>query len=129
MALQNVNAKYAAKDEKGNSVLVDGEAVILEASVNYDFGDNLQAAIENCGEEAVFSNFVANAKVGLQSIIRSKLKQGLTPDQIQAIADSWKPGMVADKVQIDPAQAIKAAFNTWSPEKKAEFLAGLGIGV
>ena len=131
MAIQKVTAKYAVKDTNGNSVMIDGpegpEASVIECSVDYDFGADLNSAIEMAGAEAVFSNYVANAKVALQGIIRAKLKAGNTPEQIQAVAASWKPGMVAEKTVVDPVAAVKAAFATWTPEQKTAYLKELGV--
>lgn len=128
MAMETVEAKYQVKDKDGNVVLnEEGQPTWKQATVEYDFGDNLDSAVELAGAEAVHSNYKANAKVGLQSIVRAKLKAGLSVDQIQALVDAWKPGMVIEKTQVDPAVAIQNAFSSWSPEKQAEFLASLGV--
>lgn len=128
MAMETVKARYQVKDEEGNTVMDDdGKPMWAEAEVEYDFGDDLDGAIDLCGAETVFSNYKANATVALQGLIRSKLKAGVPADQIQEIVAAWRPGMVMEKTQVDPATAIKNAFNTWSPEKKAEFLASLGV--
>jgi len=128
MAKELVEARYQLKDENGNSILdEEGKATYAAVEVEYDFGDNLDQAVEACGEDVVFSNFKANAKVALQGIMRTKHKGALTPDQIQAVVDAWKPGMVSEKVTVDPATAIQNAFATWSDEKKATFLASLGV--
>jgi len=125
---ESIEARFQVKDENGEAV-VDGEGKALWESVcvEYDFGDDLNSATELCGSDAVFSNYKANARVALQSILRAKLKAGFTGDQIQSLVDAWKPGMVIEKTQVDPATAIKNAFATWSPEKKAAFLAELGV--
>lgn len=127
MARELVEARFQQK--AGNEVILDeyGKPVYTEVSVEYDFGENLDDAVERCGADAVFSNFKANAKVGLQGIIRGKAKAGLTPDAIQAIVDNWKPGMVIEKTQVDPESAIANAWDTWSPEKRAAFLEKLGV--
>ena len=128
MTMETVKARYQVKDEEGNTVLDgEGKPSWQEAEVEYDFGDDLDGAVDLCGAETVFSNFKANATVALQGLMRSKLKAGLGADQIAALVSAWKPGMVMEKTQVDPATAIKNAFNTWSPEKKAEFLASLGV--
>jgi hypothetical protein len=126
---ESVKARMQEKDENGNAILIEGVASWKESTVEYDFGDDLNAATELCGADVVFSQYKANATVALQSIIRSSLKAGLTPDQIQTKVSTWKPGMVMAVEKVDPQTAIKNAFATWSPEKKAEFLASLGIQV
>lgn len=128
MAKETVSARYQTKDENGNAVLdADGKAVWQETDVTFDFGDDLDQAIALCGAETVFSNYKANATVALQGVIRAKLKAGMTQDQIQALVNEWKPGTVLAKTAVDPEQAIKSAFSTWSPEKQAEFLRTLGV--
>jgi hypothetical protein len=125
-----VEAKFQLKDENGNAI-VDEEGKVQYDScvVEYDFGDDLDGAVDLCGAETVFSNYKANAKVALQGIMRSKLKAGLAEDQIQTVVDAWKPGMVAERVAVDPSTAIANAWDTWSPEKKAAFLEKLGVAV
>ncbi len=121
-----VEARFQLKDENGNTLVdEDGKVTYNSTTIEYDFGDSLDDAIEKCGADVVFSQFKANSKVALQSIVRTKLKAGLNTEQIQALADAWKPGMVIEKVTIDPAQAIQAAFATWSDEKKQEFINSL----
>ena len=128
MALETVTAKMQLKDENGNAIVdEEGKVTTQETEVTYDFGDDLSAAVELCGEDTVFSNYKANARVALQSIIRTGMKAGLSADQIQARCDAWKPGMVAERVQVDPSTAIANAWENWSDEKKAEFLAKLGV--
>ena len=127
-ALETVEARYQQKDENNNSIMdSDGKPVWADASVEYDFGDDLDQAIAKCGAEAVFSNYCANARVALQGIVRAKLKQGMDNTAIQALVNEWKPGTVLAKTVINPEDAIKNAFATWSPEKKAAFLAQLGV--
>lgn len=130
MAMETVQAKMQLKDKDDNIILdEEGKPAWTSCSVDYDFGDNLDQAIELCGPEAVHSNYKANARVGLQAIIRGKLKAGHTPETIQASVKEWRPGMVMDKVAVDPAVAIKAVFASYSPEKQAEFLKSLGVAI
>lgn len=128
MAMEQLDARYQLKDETGN-VLVDeeGKPTWAQASINYDFGDDLNQASEMFGTEVVFSLYRAQAKVAGQALIRAKLKSGLPTDQLQGVFDVWKPGMVMERVSVNPEDAVKAAFASWSPEKQAEFLAKLGV--
>lgn len=128
MAMEQLDARYQLKDENGN-VLVDeeGKPTWAQASINYDFGDDLNQASEMFGTEVVFSLYRAQAKVAGQALIRAKLKSGLPTDQLQGVFDVWKPGMVMERVSVNPEDAVKAAFASWSPEKQAEFLAKLGV--
>lgn len=127
---ETVEAKYQMKDENGNAITDDeGKVMYEEVTVEYDFGDDLDAAVALCGADVVFSQYKANAKVALQGILRAKKKAGLADAAIQTVADAWKPGMVAERTAVDPAVAIQNAFATWTDEKKANFLAKLGVQV
>lgn len=127
---QKVEARYQLKDTEGNTILdEEGKPSWAGAEVSYDFGDTLDDAVALCGKEVVHSQYMANAKVGLQAIVRAKLKAGLNSEQIQAIVDSWKPGMVTEKVTVDPFVAFSNAFKAGSPEKRAELLAMLGVEI
>lgn len=92
------------------------------ASIVINYPESFEEANEMFGEEAVLSNAFANWKVVLQSGIRSALKSGLTPDQIQAKLGSSVMGVaqVGGKVNIVDSFAAKFAMST--PEKQAELL-------
>ena len=128
MAKEVVEARYQLKDTEGNVIMdEEGKPSWRSATIEYDFGDDLDAAVALCGAETVHSNYKANSRVALQGVMRAQLKAGKTPDQITSALAAWKPGMVMEKTQIDPETAIKSAFATWSPEKQREFLANLGV--
>jgi hypothetical protein len=128
MAKELVVARFQLKDENNNAILdEEGKATWQEASVEYDFGDNLDMAVEACGADTVFSNFKANARVALQSIVRTHLKAGSDAEKIQAVANAWKPGVVAEKVTVDPKAAFMAAFASYPLEKKLELLKQFGV--
>lgn len=128
MAVERLDARFQLKDENGNvQVDEEGKPSWQSASVQFDFGDDLNQASEMFGAEVVFSLYRAQAKVAGQALIRTKLKSGLPTDQLQSIFDTWKPGMVMERVSVNPEDAIKAAFASWSLEKQAEFLAKLGV--
>lgn len=64
-------------------------------SVNYDFGDNLDEAVQKFGADVVFTKFRASAIIDLQGRIRSGLKRTgekvMTDEQIVASLANWKP--------------------------------------
>lgn len=128
MASELVSARYQVKDEEGNASLdADGKPIWEEGQVEFDFGDDLDAAVELAGTEAVHSQYVSAARVTLQGIVRSKMKSGLTMEAIQDIVSAWKPGVAVAKTAVDPATAVAAAFDSWPDEKKAAFLEQLGV--
>ena len=129
MAMEKVTAKITLKDEEGNNIKDDeGKLTYEEATVDFDFGDDLDAAVELCGDEVVFSQYCSAARVALQGVIRLKIKAGLSPDAIQDAISSWKPGMVMARTAVDPLEAVLSAAATWSPEKRQEYIDKLLAG-
>jgi len=113
MIQKEVSAKVPAKDDKPE----------MEAVVVVNFADSLDEALEMYGEEATLSNAYANWKVTLQANIRSKLKSGLTQEQIQDQLAGAKMGVAASGGRVDAQTAFIAKFKMATPEKQAEMLA------
>lgn len=72
------------------------------ATVTYDFGDNLDEAVEKFGADVVFARFKNAATVDLQALIRRHLDTApdakpKTAAEIQELATAWKPGVVTRK--------------------------------
>lgn len=72
------------------------------ATVTYDFGDNLEEAVEKFGADVVFARFKNAATVDLQALIRRHLDTApdapkKTAAEIQELATAWKPGVVTRK--------------------------------
>ncbi len=119
MANETISTK-AGKDQDSRTLVV-----------NYDFGDNLAAAIEKFSEEVVFGSFKADAKVGLQSFIRARLNATeddsealkYTDEDIVAAAADWKPGTKA-RAGADPLTKLQALLGKLTPEQKAALLEG-----
>lgn len=89
-----------------------------EATISVDLGENVQDAIARFGEEVVFSNYIANVKIGVQSGIRRYLEAGKTTEEIQQAYDSWKPGATMDRV-VDPVAALAKKMSTMTAEEQA----------
>ncbi len=111
---------------------IDGDERAV--SVEFDFGSDLDAAVEAFGEVVVFNNFVASAKVSLQGYIRA-LGASVDDDgeqvnddtAIQAKVDAWK---VPDKTgrKADKGAKIAALMESLSPEDREAILAQLNEG-
>jgi len=95
-----------------------------EATISVDFGDSLQEAVEMFGEDVVFSNFKASAKITAQAAMRRYIESGLNADQIAEKMDTWKPGVALERV-IDPIKALMGKWAKMSPEEKKELLTAL----
>lgn len=90
-------------------------------TVSYDFGDNLQHAVELFGEEVVFTNAIQSMKITLQALMRRGIDKELPDETIAAQAAAWKPGVTAQRTS-DPAATVLAKWQQMTPEKKAELL-------
>ena len=95
-------------------------------SVDYDFGDNLQEAVELFGDDVVFSRFKAAAVVDLQALIRRHLggEKPKTAEEIQALVSEWKPG-VSKRVRKSTTEKAQDLIGQMSAEEKAALLASL----
>lgn len=103
--------------------LDDGKELVGEFT--YDFGDNLQEAIEKFGEEVVYARFKAAVVVDVQGVAR-RLMSGKEPKKGKALQDAineWKPGVQRSrKSKTEKALAILEGM---SDEERQEFLDSL----
>jgi hypothetical protein len=95
-----------------------------EAKILVDLGETAEDAIARFGAEVVFSNYLANVKIGVQSAIRRYLEAGLDGDAIQAKFENYKPGVTLDRV-VDPVAALAAKLAKMTPEEQEEAFAKL----
>ena len=95
-----------------------------EATVLVDLGESVEDAISRFGGEVVFSNYLANVKIGVQSGIRRYIKAGLADADIQVKFDNYKPGVTMDRV-IDPIAAMAAKMLKMTAEEREEAFAVL----
>lgn len=109
MALTEITAKKS----------IDG--VDKTAGFAYDFGDTLEVARKKFGDEIIFSNFKANAKITAQAAIRRMLEDKKTPEEIAAKMKDWKPGVALERV-IDPVSALLGRWDSYSDEEKSAIL-------
>lgn len=98
----------------------------------YDFGENLEEAIDKYGEETVKKVFDKQAKIKLQAFIRRKLKAGLSEEEIQKEVDNWELGVtqrkskkekildVFDKLEADEKEAYIEKLIERSQSAEAE---------
>lgn len=92
-----------------------------EATVYYDFGDNLQEMVEKYGEKTVYTLAEREASRKLKSAIRRELKAGTDPENVPDRLADWRPD-VKHTVQQDPEQAAEQAFAAMSKEKQEAYL-------
>ncbi len=97
------------------------EGVEKSATISYDFGENSADAIKKFGDETVFSNFRANAKITAQGAMRRMLEDKKTPAEITERMKSWKPGVALERI-VDPVAALLGRWDSYSDQEKAEIL-------
>lgn len=112
MAMQEVAARMEGQDR----------AVI----VNYNFGDNLEDAVETFGEDVVFGRYLASARIECQTIIRRGISAGKTDDEIVQMVKDWKPGtrMSVKKTDVEKA---REALGRMTPEERRQLLQDAGL--
>jgi hypothetical protein len=119
MAIETITTK-AGKDAESRTL-----------AVSFDFGDTLEAAIEKFGSDAVFAGFKADAKVGLQALVRARLNATeddseapkFTDEEIVAAVAEFKPG-TKNRQSADPLAKLLALLGKVTPEQRAALLAG-----
>lgn len=116
-----VTATAKLKDKDSGEVL--GE---VEGTIDYNFGDNLEAAVALFGEEVIFTNFKQSAVIACQSRIRAALQQNKDGDALQVAIDEWKPGIKSIS-RKSPVDKLKALLEGKSPEDIAALLAEAGV--
>lgn len=89
-------------------------------SVEFDFGDNLEAMVGLFGEDIVYAHARGSFVVSLQSFIRSQIKQGKSPAEINDAVAKWTPGQ--RKKGKTPKEKLLDQLSAMSPEDRAEVL-------
>ena len=95
-----------------------------DAVVYYDFGENLEQALDLFDEKVIFSNFRASAKITAQAAMRRYLDAGKPGEEIAELMKNWKPGVALER-KSDPVAAFKAKFASMSEADKIKALAEL----
>jgi hypothetical protein len=96
------------------SKVVDGQK--LEATVDYDF----EKVWDEASEELRKSPFRAAVTVTLQNTLRRHLAKGESQEQLQAIADQHKPGMVSRTRGKTKVEKVRDLYAGMSEDEKAE---------
>lgn len=97
-----------------------------EATLTYDFGNNIEEARQMFGDDVVFTNFRQAAKISLQARMRSRLEKD---QDVQELATIWKPGIQLERAPADPIAKAKNAFASMTPEQRLALLEELKSGI
>jgi len=92
-----------------------------EVQALIDLGENCQDAITKFGEEVVYTNFVSQAKIRAQAIMRDMLTEGKTDEEIAEFMSNWKPGTTRER-NVDPMASLMSKFGTMSPEDQEAYI-------
>lgn len=117
MAATKFNTKAPSTAEKNEA----GEIITPARSYDaeYDFGDNVEEAIEKFGSELVFDGFVAKSVVEAQAKIRQMLEDGKSEQDItDFLTNVWKPGLKLPRASVDPKAAFAKYLAALSPEDR-----------
>jgi len=93
-----------------------------EATVEYDFGKDLEDAVAKFGKDVIYTNYVQAAKITLQAGLRRVLIAGGDP---AAFAKTHVPGAQAQRTSIPTRVAIIGEYKNMTPEERKAFLAEL----
>ena len=108
-----VDAKATIKDESGTVV------GYRTGSVYYKFGKDLEEAREVFTDPVVHTQFRAQTKIRLQSLIRSHMVAG---KDLTELASNWKPGVQYESAPVDPEVAAENYFNGLTDDAQDAFL-------
>ncbi len=115
----NVKAKWntGAKTE-------DDKVIYNDCTLPFDFGSDLEEAVELAGGEAVYDNYLSSAKIQFQNAIRVLGEAGKSEEEITSALVDWKPGQKAAKVVADPVAVLRQRYaNAETQEEKDSILA------
>ena len=94
------------------------------ATIEYDFGANLQEMTEKFGEDVVYTNARKSMVITAQAGMRRYLESGLDEATIQEKLSAWKPGVQIART-TDPVAALMKSWEKMDDKQKAEILAKL----
>ena len=112
--------KETIKVSTGKIKGTDGKPVSI--SIEYDFGDDLDDAIEKYGETVVFDLYKAAGSIRVQNVARSALFNGKTPEEAVKLAEKYVLGTSFSVGPRDPVRTAEAAVGRMSPEEEKEFI-------
>ena len=101
----------------------EGKVVPRTVTVDYDFGKDLDEAVELFGADVVFSKFVAQVSTDLGNSLRRILNEEKGEAECVEFMAKWKPGVVTKgvkKAKNIPALVAELKSPETSQERKAE---------
>ena len=108
-----------------NELRITAPKVDKEVVITFDWGSDLNDKISRWGDEVVESGFDSSQRIALQGRVRSCLEKGGSPEDCQALADKFEPGVSAPRGFPDKRTVATEFFKNMSKDEQKEFLAGL----
>lgn len=117
--------KVLEKDKDGSfGHLTEHAETGITFTGEYDFGGNVERAIELFGADVIYSYFRQGAGLLIGARVRDWLQAGKNPEEIQTLLNAYKIGLKTPKVKTDPKQALFNKLAGLSPaEREAEIAA------
>ena len=112
--------KETIKVSTGKIKGTDGKPVSVE--IEYDFGDDLDDAVEKYGEDVVFDLYKAAASIRVQNVARTALLNKRSPEEAVKLASTYVLGTSFSMGPRDPVRTAEAAVGRMSPEEEKEFI-------
>lgn len=87
----------------------------VKVSFPFDFKPTTTEAVAAYGEEAVWSSYVAGAKLRANAVVRNLITQGKSVEEaVQVMVNEWKPGISL----TDPYLAMKKRVLAMGAEER-----------
>lgn len=96
-----------------------GSGDLPDVTINKEFPETLDEALEQYGENVVFTLFSRMMRDDLRNRLRAAYSKNPDAD-LQALADEWKPG--EGRKRADNEEVVLKKFSKLSPEKQQAFL-------
>lgn len=97
----------------------EGKLVYIHAEASFDFGGTIEVALKEFGEDAIYSNYHAAAKIQFQNAIRQHGLAGVAPDEIAAKLTDWKPGQKV-RTSVDPQAVMRQRYAAATTDEARE---------
>lgn len=118
------------RDKDGNAVLDgDGKKQTVGGDVTYDFGKDVKEAVEKFGDLVVFSNYVAQGTVRVQSVARTAFAGGDSIEEAQKKVDAYILGAAPARSKKDYTDVYKRQFEAASGEEQEQMLKELRASI
>tara|TARA_R100000458_G_scaffold59920_1_gene72721 strand:- start:4944 stop:5294 length:351 start_codon:yes stop_codon:yes gene_type:complete len=106
---------------------VDGEkrAVVI----NYNLGNDLESAVNEIGQDQVYSLYVRGATLAVQQKVGAMLRAGTSDEEITSTMSEWRLDQRGTRTRKSKEDKARALFEGMDVDQIRATLEGLGIKV